>query len=515
MTTAFSQLNLQPSLLQAVADLGYTQQTPVQLDVIPLLLSGEDVMGESQTGTGKTAAFALPLLQKLTSSTGPVQALVLSPTRELTLQVTKAMSQLGCHMGVSVLAVYGGQPYHLQVSHLRKGVDVVVGTPGRLLDLIRQKALKLKNVKTVILDEADEMLSMGFIADIEAILQETSPARQTAIFSATIPKAITELARKYMRNPHLVRVEAAQRTVATVIQNYYLVNEAEKRAVLTRLFEVEPISRALIFCQTRVGTKELADALIDRGYPVEALHGDLDQKIREQVLQRFRSKEQGILIATDVAARGLDIDSISHVINFDLPSDPEVYVHRIGRTARAGNAGTAISLITPREKWSLARIEKFTRQTMNRILVPTLETIEQIREERLEQKMCVWLKRGRCLKERTLVQKLVEQGYDPVQIAAVALKLAQFNEKRRPIEPVSEVIERKIITYRKSRPGKLSGPGKGSYGVSKSRSHKKGMVRPKANVGKQHGLRMSKRVKRGTHDPQFRVDYPKQEKIRG
>ncbi|MDP2917593.1 MAG: DEAD/DEAH box helicase, partial [Dehalococcoidia bacterium] len=329
MTTAFSQLGLKPQLVQAVSDLGYIIPTPIQSKIIPLMLGGHDVIAQSQTGTGKTAAFVLPILQTLERGQRDIQALVLAPTRELALQVAKATNEYGSCLNVRVLAVYGGQPYNRQISCLRQGVDIVVGTPGRLLDLIEKGELDLSCVSTVVLDEADEMLSMGFIEDIEEILSKIPSERQTALFSATIPPEIGSMANKYMHSPQSIIIKSKHLTVDAIEHRYCLVNKEEKLAVLTRLFEVEDITSALIFVRTRVGTSDLVNELMGRGFPAEALNGDLNQQTREQVLNRFRRNQTTVLVATDMAARGLDIDNISHVFNYDLPEDPELYVHRV------------------------------------------------------------------------------------------------------------------------------------------------------------------------------------------
>jgi len=348
---------------------------------------------------------------------------------------------------VKVLAVYGGQSYSRQIGPLKRGVDVVVGTPGRILDLIQQQALDLSQVRTVILDEADEMLSMGFIEDIETILKETPSERQTALFSATIPPAVRDLAERYMHSPQSIAIQREQVTVEAIEQRYYLVNETDKLAALTRLFEVEPITSALIFVRTRAGSGELASELTVRGFPAEVLNGDLSQEAREQVMSRFRQNQIKVLVATDVAARGLDIEDISHVFNYDLPEDDEIYVHRIGRTGRAGKTGIALTLVTPREQWRLRRIEKFAHKTITRAKLPTEEEITNLRENGLLNKMEVWLRRGkenptgRYRRERELVAKLVEAGHDPTEIAAAALKLARGDEKQRPIAAISEVVE--------------------------------------------------------------------------
>ncbi len=486
MTIEFDQLGLHPQLVQTVTELGYTAPTPIQSQIIPLMLAGDDVIGQAQTGTGKTAAFALPILQKLARGQRYVQALVLAPTRELAMQVAQATSEYGSAQKARTLAVYGGQPYAPQISRLRQGVDIVVGTPGRLQDLIDKGYLDLGHVSTVVLDEADEMLSMGFIEDIEEILSRTPAERQTALFSATIPTEVHHLAGKYMHSPQSITIKSKHLTVDSVDHRYCLVNSKEdKLAALTRIFEVEEITSALIFVSTRVGTSDLVNELMGRGFPAEALNGDLNQQTREQVMNRFRNNQITVLVATDVAARGLDIDDISHVFNYDLPLDPELYVHRVGRTGRAGKTGIAISLLTVKEQWRLHRIEGFTRQKITRIAVPTEKEIEVHREAQLLNDLMVWLKRGRCQKERQLVAELSEAGYDPVQIAATALKMVRSEEKQRPIAPISEVVEgrpqkaRREIKRDKSRNGRNG----------TNSSQEQGMVRLTLSAGKVHGLR--------------------------
>ena len=505
MTPEFSQLNLHPQVLQAVNEVGYTTPTPIQAGIIPLMLTGEDVIGQAQTGTGKTAAFALPLLNNLEPGAGFVQGLVLAPTRELAMQVAKAMYEYGRHRGVRVLAVYGGQPYSRQISRLKKGVDVVVGTPGRLLDLIRKRALDLSGAHTVVLDEADEMLSMGFIDDIEAILAETPPIRQTALFSATLPPEIRRLADNYMVDPQSVTIEHKHLAVAAIEQRYYLVNHTDKLAALTRLFEMEEISRALIFVRTRVGTGELANELTVRGFPAESLNGDLSQEARERVMARFRNDQINVLVATDVAARGLDIDDISHVFNFDLPEELEVYVHRIGRTGRAGKTGIAISLLTPREQWRLRRIEKFAGQSISRATLPTVEEIQRHREESLMEQIEVWLRRGRCKREREMVATLVEAGHDPLEIAAITLKMARAEEAQRPIARIGEVKTVSRQKPRRNGNGNRSrrGDRNGSGRNGRSGSHEAGMVRLSLSKGRAHGIRPNEVVSSIAHYAQI------------
>ncbi len=493
MTTEFDSFGLHPHLMQAITELGFTTPTPIQEGMIPLMLSGADVIGQAQTGTGKTAAFAFPILQNLEPGQKLPQALVLAPTRELAMQVADAFHQYGKHLGARVLAVYGGAPYGRQISRLNKGVDVVVATPGRLLDLLKRNAINLRLVRTVVLDEADEMLKMGFIEDVETILSETPEARQTALFSATVPKPIRRLADKYMRDPQSVTIQQEQVTAEMIEQRCYLVNQRDKLAALTRLFEVEDITSALIFVRTRVGTGELANELTLRGFPAEVLNGDLSQDARERTMSRFRNNQIKVLVATDVAARGLDVDDISHVFNYDLPDKSEVYVHRIGRTGRAGKTGLAITLVSPREKSKLAGIERFTHQKFTYLPLPTETDIQQKREDELLERMNVWLNRGRYRRELELVTALAEAGHDPLELAAAALKMARADEKQRPIDPVSEVKKterkpRKFDRDSKGKPRRNSRRGERPDRHAKI-SHEQGMVRVSMSLGREDGIR--------------------------
>ena len=498
MTTEFSELNLHPQLVQAVTERGYAAPMPIQSEIIPVMITGRDVIGQAKTGTGKTAAFALPILQNLEPARGKIQALVVVPTRELALQVAEAVADYGRFSNVRVTSVYGGQAYGPQIHDLQRGVDIVVGTPGRLIDLMDRKILVLSQVRTVVLDEADEMLSMGFIEDIEKILAETPATRQTALFSATMPREIRSLADRYMREPLAVTIKSEQMTVETVEQRYYLANQPDKLAVITRLFEIEEISSALIFARTRVGTGDLASELTARGFPAEALNGDLSQDAREYTLNRFRQGKINVLVATDVAARGLDIDNISHVFNYDLPEDPELYVHRIGRTGRAGKTGIAISLVCPFERRHLREIEAFTRQKLTKASVPTEEEIKKHREDQLVGQVVMWLKRSRYKREREIVENLVQQGFDPLEIAAASLKLARADEKQRPIDPVTEVVESRPVRPVRSAPyprlEREGSPMRGMRGTERfqpwgTTSHEPGMVRLSFNLGKEHGIR--------------------------
>ena len=501
MTTDFSSLNLRSELTQALNELGYSEPTPIQLGMIPLMLTGVDVIGQAQTGTGKTAAFALPILHNFQKQKNP-QALVLAPTRELALQVADSMNEYGKHLHIRVLAVYGGQPYGPQINNLRRGVDIVVGTPGRLNDLLERGVLILKDVKTVVLDEADEMLNMGFVEEVEKILSTTPAERQTALFSATMPQRIRKLADRFMRDPQTVAVKRSTLTASAIDQRYYFVHDRDKTNALTRLFEIEPIHSALIFARTRAETATLANELVIRGIPAEAIHGDLDQNARERVLGRFRANQLKVLVATDVAARGLDIDDISHVFNYHLPDDAEVYVHRIGRTGRAGKTGIAITLLSPKEKRRLREVEALTKQPVMELKLPTPADIIKHRETQTVENLKIWLGRGRFKRELEMVQELIDAGHDPLNIAAAAIKISRGDEKQRPIAEVSEVKsdfnrrDERGSGRRESFGRKESFGRRGESGSRSKRergrgatSHEEGMIRLKVNKGKSHNIR--------------------------
>ena len=483
MTTGFEVFDLTPQVLQAIDELGYQAPTPIQASAIPALLAGRDVLGQAQTGTGKTAAFALPMLHTLEEGGKSVQGLVVAPTRELALQVAQAIYQYGRYRGVRVLTVYGGQPYGHQINRLQRGVDIIVGTPGRMLDLIRKGVLDLSAVRYLVLDEADEMLSMGFVEDIEAILSETPATRQTALFSATLPEPIRRLADRYMRDPETVLIPSKQLTVAETEQRCYLVNESDKLAALNRLLEVEGATSTLIFTRTKVQAAGLAEALLARGTQVEALHGDLNQAARETVMNRFRQGQTTVLVATDVAARGLDVEGISHVINYDIPAEPEIYVHRIGRTGRAGKLGVAITLITPRERRHLQEIEAYTRQSIARAKLPTVEDVLAYRDAQFVQKMREELTHDG---ESTsaMVAQLCQAGYTPEEVAAAAMRLVRAGERSRPIEAINEVQPRTRADSSRQRTWN-DGPRRGR----REGKREAGMVRLTLSAGKIHGIR--------------------------
>ena len=383
----FSSLGLRGDLLSTLTSLGYEEPTPIQAASIPLLIAGNDMLGQAATGTGKTAAFALPILERLEPGERGKEpgALVLVPTRELALQVSQAFHSYGRAIGVRLVAIYGGAPARQQIEALRRGVDVVIATPGRALDLCNRGSLRLGNVRTVVLDEADEMLEMGFIEDIETILAMTPAARQTVLFSATMPKRIDKLASKHLRHPERVAIAAPasqSNDVPRVRQAAFVVKRFDKPAAVMRILDAEDPTAAIIFCRTRGEVDDLAQALSARGYQAEALHGGLTQDQRDRVMGRLRSRATDLLVATDVAARGLDVDHLSHVVNYDLPSSPEIYVHRIGRVGRAGREGVALSLVEPRERRMLSAIEKLIGTNIPIEKVPSIADVRTLRLER-------------------------------------------------------------------------------------------------------------------------------------
>ena len=376
----FKDLNLPSELLQAIEKVGYETPSPIQAESIPLLLDGHDLLGQAQTGTGKTAAFALPMLANIDAEANYPQLLVLAPTRELAIQVAEAFQVYASFSKkIRVLPIYGGQSYDNQIRQLKRGVQVIVGTPGRVIDHIQRKTLKLDQLKFLVLDEADEMLRMGFIDDVELILSHAPKERQTALFSATMPPQIKKISQRYLNNPKHVKIESKVSTAPSIRQRYCQVAGHHKLEALTRILEVEQFDGVIVFVRTKTATLELADKLSARGYDVEALNGDIPQKSRERTVERLKSGNIDILIATDVVARGLDVERVSHVINFDIPYDTESYVHRIGRTGRAGRSGDAILFISHREKRLLFQIEKATNQKIDQMAIPSISDINESR----------------------------------------------------------------------------------------------------------------------------------------
>jgi ATP-dependent RNA helicase DeaD len=444
----FAQLGLSAPLIQLLVELGYEAPTSIQQKTIPLMLEGRDLIGQAQTGTGKTAAFALPILDRLDLTHSVVQALVLTPTRELAIQVAEAIHAYSKYLGrVRVLPIYGGDAISKQINRLRGGLHVVVGTPGRVMDHLRRGTLDLSAVKTVVIDEADEMLRMGFIEDVEWILGQTPADRQTALFSATIPREVRRIADRHLDHPATIEIKRKTVTVPTVEQRYVHVLEKQKVEALTQLLEAEAEEgeAILIFASTKVGVADLADRLQARGYAAEAMHGDMTQAQRESVIRRLREEQVEIVVATDVAARGLDIEHIGHVINFNIPNDPESYVHRIGRTARAGRAGKAILFVTPRETRLLRAIEHFTGQRLTAMKVPSHADVAARRTALFKARLLKTLQDEDLDVYLALVEELAEEsGKDLAEIAAAAVRLARGN---KPLDVVPSAPEPEPIGY--------------------------------------------------------------------
>ena len=434
MDASFRELGLKAEILKAIDALGFEQTTPIQALTIPLLMSGVDIIAQAQTGTGKTAAFAIPIMERVDPTSRAVQALVLLPTRELALQVAEASYALGRYRGVSVLPIYGGQDYQHQLRGLRAGVQLVVGTPGRVLDHIRRGTLKLDSIRIVVLDEADEMLDMGFSEDIASILDKTPRERQTALFSATVPARIQSLARRYMRDAQLAAISHEARTVPQTHQVYYETSQNAKPDALTRILDFQAPRSALIFCRTRREASDLASTLRARGYDADAIHGDMSQSQRERVLRAFRDGRVTLLVATDVAARGLDIPDVTHVINYDIPDDTDAYVHRIGRTGRMGRKGEAITLVTPREARLLRVIEREIHKKLSPLRLPTPEDIAARRREEFLTSLRETIRSELGQSYALLVEELADE-FDPMEIAAGALHLAFGAAPARPRQP--------------------------------------------------------------------------------
>lgn len=426
--TMFGNLQLSKKVCAALADMGFEEPSPVQAQTIPLVLEGNDVIGQAQTGTGKTAAFGIPVIERINDSRH-VQALVLTPTRELAIQVSEEIAKIGKFRRIKALPIYGGQSIDRQIRALKFGVQVVIGTPGRLLDHIRRNTIKLNAVQMLVLDEADEMLDMGFVDDIEAILQNIpSENRQTLLFSATMPKPIAALAEKYMNNPTKVTVSREQLTVPLIDQVYY--ETRDKLDGLCRILDLENADKLIIFCRTKRGVDDLVASLQGRGFMADGLHGDLSQAQRDKVMKKFRDGKLEILIATDVAARGLDIDHVTHVINYDIPQDHESYVHRIGRTGRAGKKGIAITFIGPREYRQLKIIENLAKTKIIRKQLPSPADVLERQRDLLVGRLTKTIDQGRFSDYHRIVSDIAAD-YDPLDIAAAALKLFQEGYKEK------------------------------------------------------------------------------------
>lgn len=446
-TENFGDLILDKKIVASLTNMGFEEPSPIQKETIPLALEGQDLIGQAQTGTGKTAAFGIPIIQNLTDHKH-IQALVMSPTRELAIQVAEEISKIGRNSRVKVLPVYGGTPIDRQIKALRNGVQIVIGTPGRLLDHLHRGTVKLDHIKFLVIDEADEMLDMGFIDDMEEIIRNIPADHQTMLFSATMPRPILSLTKKYMKAPKLIAIQKNVITAPTIDQYYYETND--KVDGLCRVLDTEDNCKMIIFCRTKKGVDELVIALGTRGYLAEGLHGDLSQSQRDRVMKKFRAGKVDILIATDVAARGLDIDNITHVVNYDIPQDPESYVHRIGRTGRAGNTGIAMTFITPREFRQLKLIERTVKTKIMRGQLPSDANVLERQREQIIIKVQSVLEQNNYADYISIVERL-EDDYDSENIAAAALKLMQ--EGVKALDQPEEIIDTSDLANTGGKPG--------------------------------------------------------------
>lgn len=486
----FSDLGLSPEVLKALADVGYETPSQIQAQTIPPLLAGRHVVGLAQTGTGKTAAFALPILSQLDFSQKTPQALVLAPTRELALQVSEAFEKYAAHMkGVHVLPIYGGQGYGVQLSALRRGVHVVVGTPGRIMDHLEKGTLDLSELRFLVLDEADEMLKMGFAEDVETILADTPSDKHVALFSATMPAQIRRISKKYLENPVEITVKNKTSTVSSITQRYLIVSYPQKVDALTRILEVENFEGMIVFVRTKNETETLAEKLRARGYSAMAINGDVAQVQRERTINQLKAGKLDILVATDVAARGLDVERISHVVNYDIPTDTESYVHRIGRTGRAGRTGDSIAFVTPRERHLLRAIEKATRQPLTQMQLPTVDDVNATRLSRFDDQITQALAQPERIDFfRDVVSHYVSE-HDVAEVdVAAALAAVMHGEQPLLLEPEPEQRTRSF-EERSSHAGKAdrgsaretrSGAPMATYRISVGKRHK---VEPRQIVG--------------------------------
>jgi len=470
----FAEFGLEPKVLQAVTEMGFEESTPIQAKAIPIAMSGADLIGQAQTGTGKTAAFGIPLISKIPPEEERIVALVMTPTRELAIQVADELGKLARYKGIRTLPIYGGQDIGRQIRALKKKPQIIIGTPGRLLDHINRKTIRLDDVRTVVLDEADEMLDMGFMEDITTILSLVPEERQTMLFSATMPPNIQKLAQQFLRNPEHVSVIPKNITAPSIEQIYIEVHEREKFEALSRLLDMESPDLAIVFGRTKRRVDELSEALQKRGYSADGLHGDLSQNQRDTVMRKFRDGSIDVLVATDVAARGLDVSGVTHVINFDLPQDPESYVHRIGRTGRAGKEGVAYTFVTPREIDHLHFIERVTRQRIARRPLPSLAEAIEGKQRVTAERLIEIIQQDDFAEYKGIAIQLLEQ-YDSVHLVAAAMKLLTGEKKDVEIELTPE----DPIRAKKRRPdirssGRRFGGAVGGYGGRNSRSGGRG-----------------------------------------
>ncbi len=459
----FTELGLSPEILKAVDKMGFEEASPIQTATIPALLSGKDVVGQSATGSGKTAAFAIPAIEKVDAALRAVQVLVLCPTRELAVQVAEEVGKLAFFKrGVQAVPIYGGQSYDRQFRALRAGTPIVIGTPGRIMDHLERKTLDLSNVKMVVLDETDRMLDMGFREDIERILKSVPEQRQMMFFSATMPREIQQLIKTFAKEPEFIQIEAKEQNAPQVDQSYFEVDRRSKIEVLTRVIDLHDFSLGIIFCSTKVMVDDLADHLLSRGYSADRLHGDMSQSAREKTLQKFREKKTEFLVATDVAGRGLDVEDIEVVFNFDLPNDAEDYIHRIGRTARAGKSGRAITFVSGREIYRLQSIIRFTKQKIRRERVPSLDEVEEKRESAFFEELREVLDGGEFKKHDRTIDRLLEQGYASTDIASALVHMHLGGDEREPARgpDPAQVDARRVERPRDDRPPRQEAPSR-------------------------------------------------------
>jgi ATP-dependent RNA helicase DeaD len=467
----FSELNLSETTLKSVRRMGFEEATPIQEGTIRLGMEGKDIIGQAQTGTGKTTAFGIPLIEKIDTKDGNVQGLIIAPTRELAIQVSEELYRLGQDKNVRILSVYGGQEIGRQIRALKNRPQIIVGTPGRLLDHINRRTLKLDNVNTLILDEADEMLNMGFIEDIQTIMASVPETRQTLLFSATMPDAIRRIAEKFMKTPEIVKIKSKEMTVENIEQFFVKSVEREKFDILSRLINVQQPELAIVFGRTKRRVDELSHALNIRGYVAEGIHGDLSQAKRMSVLKQFKAGKVDILVATDVAARGLDISGVSHVYNFDIPQDPESYVHRIGRTGRAGKKGVAVTFVTPREMGYLSIVERTTKKKMEALIPPTADEAVLGQKRVAMEQLQEMTEKNNLGDYRTFAAEMLEK-FDAVDLIAAALKTMTKEPEDTPVS----ISEERPLPSRggggyKGKGGRSSGGGgyKGSRSTGSGR----------------------------------------------
>jgi ATP-dependent RNA helicase DeaD len=504
----FAELGLAPEVLKAIERMGFEQASPIQSAAIPVLLEGADVVGQSQTGSGKTAAFGIPAIQLVDASLRAPQVLILCPTRELAVQVAEEIAKLAFFKrGVRELPIYGGQSYERQFRGLSAGAQIIIGTPGRVMDHLERKSLKLDQIKMVILDEADRMLDMGFVDDIKTILRQVPAERQTVFFSATIPRPIQELIKTFTRNPVNVRVDAEALTVPAIEQIYYEVDRRSKLEVLCRLIDLEDVKLAIIFCATKMMVDDLTEHLTARGYNADKLHGDMTQAMRERVMGKFRKRAIEMLVATDVAARGLDVDDIEVVFNYDLPHDGEDYVHRIGRTGRAGKGGKAVTFVAGREIYRLENIQRFTKSRIRREKIPSAEEVEGKRATAFAEALREILEKGEYKRHDEMLDRLLEQDYSATDIASALIHLLGEDKSRTgqaipedrqgagtgaPDFSARERRERGRDDFERPSRGRRDRPDRPPRNSPREEagpvSHEAGMVRLAFNIGREHAV---------------------------